>query len=111
MGIGALPAERSEAVRDLVLLGSTGSIGTQAIDVIRRAPERFRVAAVVAGGGDLGLLAEQAAELRVRAVGVSRAEAADELRARLASVWPSEVPQPTLVAGPHAAEELAACPA
>ncbi|MET7868182.1 hypothetical protein, partial [Micromonospora taraxaci] len=27
--------------RDLVLLGSTGSIGTQAIDIVRRNPDRF----------------------------------------------------------------------
>jgi 1-deoxy-D-xylulose-5-phosphate reductoisomerase len=98
-------------VRRLVLLGSTGSIGTQAIDVIRRAPDRFRVAAVVAGGSDVGLLAEQAAALRVPAVGVSRAEVADELRARLAASWPGDVPEPRVIAGPHAAEELAACPA
>ena len=36
--------------RDLVLLGSTGSIGTQAIDIVRRNPERFRVVGIGAGG-------------------------------------------------------------
>ena len=46
--------------RDVVLLGSTGSIGTQAIDVIDRNPERFRVVALAAEGGRPGLLAEQA---------------------------------------------------
>ena len=36
--------------RDIVLLGSTGSIGTQAADIIRRNPGRFRVAGLAAGG-------------------------------------------------------------
>ena len=46
--------------RDVVLLGSTGSIGTQAADVIRRNPDRFRVTGLAAGGGNPGLLAAQA---------------------------------------------------
>ena len=33
----------------IALLGSTGSIGDQALEVIREAPERFRVAALAAG--------------------------------------------------------------
>jgi 1-deoxy-D-xylulose-5-phosphate reductoisomerase len=95
-------------VTDVVLLGSTGSIGTQAIDVIERSPDRFRVRAIAAGGSDLQLLADQAARLRVRAVGVGRADAADELRERLAAVWPGDVPEPAVVAGQHATTELAA---
>jgi 1-deoxy-D-xylulose-5-phosphate reductoisomerase len=98
-------------MRDVVLLGSTGSIGTQAIDVVSRAPDRFRVTAIAAGGSDLGLLAEQAAQLRVRTVGVSREAAADELRKRIAAAWPSDAPAPDVVAGPGATEELAALPA
>jgi 1-deoxy-D-xylulose-5-phosphate reductoisomerase len=99
--------------RELVLLGSTGSIGTQAVDVVEHAPERFRVRALAAGGGDLdrlALLADQAARLRVAAVGVGRAEAADALRDRLAAVWPGDVAAPRVVAGPHAAAELAGEP-
>jgi 1-deoxy-D-xylulose-5-phosphate reductoisomerase len=94
--------------RDVVLLGSTGSIGTQAIDVITRAADRFRVTAVAAGGANVALLADQAARLRVRAVGIGRAGAADELRERLAAVWPADVPAPTVHAGPDATTELAA---
>ena len=45
--------------RDVVLLGSTGSIGTQAIDIVRRNPGRFRVAGIGAGGGNVELLAER----------------------------------------------------
>src|ERR1022692_1827149 len=47
-------------LRDIVLLGSTGSIGTQAADIVRRNPDRFRLTALAAGGGSPGLLARQA---------------------------------------------------
>jgi 1-deoxy-D-xylulose-5-phosphate reductoisomerase len=69
--------------RSVTILGSTGSIGTQAIDVVRHAPELFRVTALTAGGGNVELLAQQAAELRVDVVGVAREEKAAELRTRL----------------------------
>ena len=36
--------------RDVVILGSTGSIGTQALDVVRANPDRFRVVGLTAGG-------------------------------------------------------------
>jgi 1-deoxy-D-xylulose-5-phosphate reductoisomerase len=60
-------------MRSVTLLGSTGSIGTQAIDVIGRNPDRFRVDALSAGGSDLPALARQAAALGVRAVAVADA--------------------------------------
>ncbi len=94
--------------REIVLLGSTGSVGTQAVDVVLDAPDRFSVVALAAGGSDLALLAEQAARLRVRFLGVSRASAADELGAHLDAIWPGDVPRPTIQAGPHATTELAA---
>ncbi|WP_298888002.1 1-deoxy-D-xylulose-5-phosphate reductoisomerase [uncultured Serinicoccus sp.] len=60
------------SARTLTILGSTGSIGTQAIDVVRAHPDRFRVQALAAGGSDLGLLAAQAVELEVQQVAVAR---------------------------------------
>jgi 1-deoxy-D-xylulose-5-phosphate reductoisomerase len=69
--------------RDVVILGSTGSIGTQALDIIRRNPGRFRVAALAAGGGNPDLLARQAAEFAPAAVAVSNPAAAPDLRAAL----------------------------
>jgi 1-deoxy-D-xylulose-5-phosphate reductoisomerase len=60
--------------RDVVLLGSTGSIGTQAIDVVKRNPDRFRVVGLAAGGANPGLLAEQAALLQVQAVALGDAD-------------------------------------
>jgi 1-deoxy-D-xylulose-5-phosphate reductoisomerase len=94
--------------RRVIVLGSTGSIGTQAIDVVRHAPDRFTVTAICAGGRDLGLLAEQAAELRVSAVGVSREDLRDELTARVRDAWPAGMPLPEIVASPSATVEIAA---
>lgn len=99
--------------RDIVLLGSTGSIGTQAIDIVRRNPDRFRVAALGAGGGNVGLLAAQALELGVEAVGVARASAAQDLQLAFYAEasrrgWArGEVRLPKIIAGPDAMTELA----
>ena len=69
-----------------MLLGSTGSVGTQAVDVVRGAPDRFRVVALAAGGGDVDLLARQAVELGVEAVAVAREGAVDELATAIAVI-------------------------
>ncbi|MEO6885021.1 MAG: 1-deoxy-D-xylulose-5-phosphate reductoisomerase [Jatrophihabitantaceae bacterium] len=94
--------------RRVTVLGSTGSIGTQAIDVALHAPDRFAVRTIAAGGGDVALLAKQAAQLRVEVVGIAREDAVDELRDRLADDWPADAPRPRIVAGPTATVELAA---
>ncbi|HEX5336474.1 MAG TPA: 1-deoxy-D-xylulose-5-phosphate reductoisomerase, partial [Propionicimonas sp.] len=47
-------------MRQVVILGSTGSIGTQAIDVITTRPELFEVTGLAAGGSSVDLLVEQA---------------------------------------------------
>jgi 1-deoxy-D-xylulose-5-phosphate reductoisomerase len=52
----------SPARRDVVILGSTGSIGTQALDLVRANPDRFRVVGLTAGGGNPELFAQQVAE-------------------------------------------------
>ncbi|XAS73753.1 1-deoxy-D-xylulose-5-phosphate reductoisomerase [Micrococcaceae bacterium Sec5.1] len=57
--------------RKIVILGSTGSIGTQAIDVVDGAPHLFEVVALSAGGGNLELLAQQAVHTRAQAVGIA----------------------------------------
>ena len=48
--------------RDVVVLGSTGSIGTQALDIVRAHPDRFRVVGLTAGGSNPDLFATQVAE-------------------------------------------------
>jgi len=101
--------------RKVILLGSTGSIGTQAVDVVGRAalPDgspRFTVTALSAGGGNLELLAEQAVHLRVLAVGIA-ADDAGPLRTLLASraaaaglgEW-----MPEILTGPGASTAIAA---
>ena len=106
---GTTPAGTTPAgQRRVVLLGSTGSIGTQALDVISHAGDRFSVTAVCAGGGNLELLAEQALRWRVGYVGVSTAAAGQELTERLAAGWPAGQRPPQVLAGPDATAELAA---
>ncbi|QIS14481.1 1-deoxy-D-xylulose-5-phosphate reductoisomerase [Nocardia arthritidis] len=60
----------SDIVR-VLLLGSTGSIGTQALDVIAANPDRFRVVGLAARGGNTELLAAQMAATGVRNVAVA----------------------------------------
>jgi 1-deoxy-D-xylulose-5-phosphate reductoisomerase len=54
--------ERVTTLRDVVILGSTGSIGTQALDVVRANPGRFRVVGLTAGGSNLDLFRAQVEE-------------------------------------------------
>jgi 1-deoxy-D-xylulose-5-phosphate reductoisomerase len=102
--------------RDVVLLGSTGSIGTQAIEVVRRAPDRFRVVGLSAGGGRPELLATQALELGVEVVGVAKPAAMEDLQlalyaeAQRRGFSRGEFAIPKLIAGSDAAEQVAAWP-
>ena len=106
----------SDQPRDVVILGSTGSIGTQALDIIRRNPARFRVAALAAGGGHVDLLARQAAEFGPAAVAVASPAAATQLTAALRDFFGrtdrgTRSPViPDVLAGPDAICELAAWP-
>ncbi|MER7674515.1 1-deoxy-D-xylulose-5-phosphate reductoisomerase [Kitasatospora sp. NPDC096128] len=93
--------------RELVILGSTGSIGTQAIDVVLRNPERFKVVGLSAAGGRVELLAEQALRLGVHTVAVADPAAEPALREALAAKA-AGTPLPTVLVGPDAATELAA---
>lgn len=103
-------------MRDLVLLGSTGSIGTQAIDIVRRNPDRFRVVALGAGGGNVALLAAQALELGVEVVGVARSSVTQDLQLAFYAEaqkrgWATgDFKLPKIVAGPDAMTELARWP-
>ncbi|WP_103503970.1 1-deoxy-D-xylulose-5-phosphate reductoisomerase [Streptomyces sp. SM14] len=103
-------ATAPDGPREIVILGSTGSIGTQAVDVVLRNPERFRVTALSAAGGRVSLLADQAHQLRVRAVAVADATKADELRAALRERYGPGRPLPEVLAGPDAAADLASGP-
>ncbi len=63
----------------VLILGSTGSIGTQALEVIAANPDRFEVVGLAAGGGNPELLARQRAETGVRAVAVTDPAGADRV--------------------------------
>ena len=95
--------------RKIVLLGSTGSIGTQAIDVVDGAPHLFEVVALSAGGGNLELLARQAVHTRAQAIGVAAGDTS-ALRdmiddaAREAGLLGY---RPELIAGPDASTRIA----
>jgi 1-deoxy-D-xylulose-5-phosphate reductoisomerase len=112
------PDEISSAAppRDVVILGSTGSVGTQAIDVIRRNPGRFRVAGLAAGGGRVDLLAEQVVDLRPDVVAVARGSAAEDLQLALYAEAQKRgystggYRLPKLLAGPGTIAEVAAWP-
>lgn len=99
--------------RTIVLLGSTGSIGTQAIDVVDGAPHLFEIVALSAGGGNPELLARQAVHTRARAVGVATGDATalqqlidDAARAAGVAGY-----RPELITGPDASTRIAEIPA
>src|SRR3954454_8458130 len=81
MKAGARGAPRLEQVRRIVIAGSTGSIGTQALDVVSRSRD-LQVVALAAGSND-ALLVEQAQQLGVERIGLADERAA----ARAAERW------------------------
>jgi 1-deoxy-D-xylulose-5-phosphate reductoisomerase len=89
-------------MRSITILGSTGSIGTQALDVVRRNPDRFRVVGLSAAGLNQELLAGQIREFLPPAVAIAGEEAAREIQAALGQVRGVE-----FLIGPDAAERLA----
>ena len=90
----------------LTLLGSTGSIGTSTLDVVRRWPGRFGIYALVAGR-NTELLARQIAEFRPRVAVVADEQALADLRRILKA---NGTPAPELAAGPRARMTAAAAP-
>ncbi|GAA1146086.1 1-deoxy-D-xylulose-5-phosphate reductoisomerase [Kribbella jejuensis] len=100
--------------RSVVILGSTGSIGTTALELIGRNRDRFRVLALSAGGANVALLAEQALEFGVEVVAVSKATVAQDLQlafyaeAQRKGYAQGEFRIPKILTGPDAASELAA---
>lgn len=64
----------------VAVLGSTGSVGRQALEVVRDMGEGFQVVALASSGGQLELLAQQARAHRVPLVAIARGERAETLR-------------------------------
>jgi 1-deoxy-D-xylulose-5-phosphate reductoisomerase len=88
-------------VRSLAILGSTGSIGAQALDVVRRHPDRFRVVGLGAGSSH-ELLMGQVREFMPPIVAIADEDAAAEITQHLGSVKGVEI-----LSGPQAMETLA----
>jgi 1-deoxy-D-xylulose-5-phosphate reductoisomerase len=88
-------------MRTVAILGSTGSIGTQALDVVRRNPDRFKVVALAAATSH-ELLVGQIREFLPPLVAIADEEAAAEIKAGLGPMRGMEI-----LAGTEAAETLA----
>jgi len=103
-------------VRSVTILGSTGSIGTQALQVIEQQPDAFRVHGLAAGGTDPTALAVQALATRAQVVAVAQASAGQDVllalyaQAQRRGYAEGQFPVPRLLTGPDAAQELAAEP-
>jgi 1-deoxy-D-xylulose-5-phosphate reductoisomerase len=95
--------DNEPVTRDVVVLGSTGSIGTQALDVVTRNPSRFRIVGLAAGGNAPDVLATQVRSTGAEVVAVPRADRADAVRSALP-------PDVKLLAGPDALSEIAGWP-
>ena len=92
-------------MRTLTILGSTGSIGASTLDVIRRHPERYQVAALCAHT-QVDRLYEQCLEFAPRYAVVCDRSRAEDLQARLRSAGSAT----TIDFGPAALERMAALP-
>ena len=77
--VGQLSLHNSYLLKHLALFGSTGSIGVNTLDVVRRQPNRFAIR-YLAANSSVDLLAKQIAEFCPEAVAVNNAEAAAQLR-------------------------------
>ena len=84
--------------RELIILGSTGSIGVQALEIVEANPTLFSVTAITSAGTNPDLLIEQARKFKVKVIGVLKN--ADLIRQALPGV--------EVIDGPNASTEIAA---
>ena len=84
--------------RQLVILGSTGSIGVQALEIVAANPDRFSVLAITSAGSQPDVVISQAKKFNVKVVGVTKN--AEQIRASLPGV--------EVIDGPGASTEIAA---
>ena len=96
-------------MKALSVLGSTGSIGTQTLEIVDEFPDRFKVVALTAGN-NLDLLVEQICRHAPEAVALANAERVAQLRDRLQALEPAARPArlPELLGGPEGLEAAAA---
>jgi 1-deoxy-D-xylulose-5-phosphate reductoisomerase len=89
-------------MKAITLLGSTGSIGTQTLDIVTHNPDQFRIVGLAAGR-NISLLAEQIHQFKPQIVAISDETQLSELKAAIADVQP----QPILLAGESGVVEVA----
>ncbi|VXD23815.1 1-deoxy-D-xylulose-5-phosphate reductoisomerase [Planktothrix paucivesiculata] len=89
-------------MKAITLLGSTGSIGTQTLEIVAEYPEQFRIVGLAAGR-NITLLAQQIRAFRPSIVAISNPDQLPELKALITDINP----QPILVAGDEGIIEVA----
>lgn len=89
-------------MKAITLLGSTGSIGTQTLDIVEHNPDKFRLVGIAAGR-NVELLAQQVKQFKPEIVAIQDESRLDELKAAIASVDP----QPKILAGSEGIVEVA----
>ncbi|MEM7727610.1 MAG: 1-deoxy-D-xylulose-5-phosphate reductoisomerase [Cyanobacteria bacterium P01_A01_bin.45] len=89
-------------MKAITLLGSTGSIGTQTLDIVAQYPEQFRIVGLAAGR-NTDMLAEQVRQFRPEIVAIYAEEKLSVLKEAISDIDP----QPILLAGKTGVEEVA----
>lgn len=89
-------------VKAITLLGSTGSIGTQTLDILEHHPDQFRLVGIAAGS-NVDLLAQQVRQFRPEVVAIRNADRVGDLREALAGLDP----MPQILAGEEGIVEVA----
>ena len=89
-------------MKAITLIGSTGSIGTQTLDIVAQCPEQFRIVGLAAGS-NVELLASQIQQFRPSIVAISNESKLSELKSAIKDV----TPQPTLLSGEAGVIEVA----
>jgi 1-deoxy-D-xylulose-5-phosphate reductoisomerase len=89
-------------MKSISLLGSTGSIGTQTLDIVAQYPNQFRVVGLAAGR-NVGMLAQQIRQFRPAIAAISEVQKLPDLQTAIADL----APQPVLLAGEAGVIEVA----
>ncbi|MGB7754369.1 MAG: 1-deoxy-D-xylulose-5-phosphate reductoisomerase, partial [Candidatus Acidiferrales bacterium] len=96
-------------MKPISILGSTGSIGRQCLDVVASNPGTFQIVALAAGH-NVKLAAEQAQKYQPQIISAATEAAAKELCAILKSTRDKNHPQPEILFGPEGMERVATHP-
>src|ERR1700683_767081 len=96
-------------MKPISILGSTGSIGRQCLDVVASNPGKFQIVALAAGH-NVKLAAEQAQKYHPQIVSVATEAAAEELCQALKSTQKTNAANPEILFGPEGIERVATHP-